>query len=707
MANLTKAQDYAMFQASNPTDGILKLAVDISSTATSLTTNFELVDETGSAPTLNSFIALTNSENITEVMRITAVSGTTLTVVRGIARGGIDYAGSASNATTHKAGEVIKLIPYAGLLKMLLSVLLGSIATGGLDLIMGDATDGTATIKQLKSGSTVGWIRNNVALGKVQFSNDGTTWVNLDNAGVGALTAGNAINATQLALGIVEVNPIEDTNVFVSTSSGASDENKAPLLNSEGKLDKNFILVGTEIEAGENLTANNLVAVESDGKVYKTVNSHSAFAQIESRITYPSSYDDNFVLALDTDKNVMIWQNASSYLTGQVVSTSRITPTYGTELALVSATTNSLNGCVLATNKFVCVYKLSGDNKAYAVVCTVSGTTITAGTPVKVYDSDTVQAGKVGVCKLDTDKFLVTFHGATSDDPIAVACTVSGTTITAGSGVALEAVTMNASGVVVCQQIATDRAIVAYDDGTNVSTMVLSVSGTTITTNTVNDLYAGYISTYLSGKENFLIVNEQKIYFLNIIITTQPYLIVSVLNNYDTGNNDVLGYTATGNYIIPTKNVYSVFFPISITERTIGVISHKSDPSPYIPYLEIFQLNEGGAVLLDSYTLTGVSFQSISGNKLTDNKFFVYGRDDADSNKVKASIVYDTRKQFLGVVKTTTTAGNDAPIITHKDTAQTGLTAGTVYYAGDAGEVATTGHEKIGVGISTTNLYLN
>lgn len=128
MSAITTIQDYAYFQASNPTNGIFSLKKDLSSTGTSMTVNFALVDETDATPTLNFFIALTNSDNVTEVMRVTSVSGTTLTVVRGMARGGIDFAGAAGNAVEHKAGQVIKLIPYAGVIQMLADGLLGNIS---------------------------------------------------------------------------------------------------------------------------------------------------------------------------------------------------------------------------------------------------------------------------------------------------------------------------------------------------------------------------------------------------------------------------------------------------------------------------------------------------------------------------------------------------------------------------------------------------
>ena len=134
MPNITDVQNYDYFQASNLTDGIFRLGSGITTTTqTSITSNFALLDETGVAPTSNFFISTTNSDGETEVMRVTAVSGTTLTVVRGIARGGLDFVGSASDATTHSAGQEIKIIPYAGVIQMLQDHARGELG-GGLKL---------------------------------------------------------------------------------------------------------------------------------------------------------------------------------------------------------------------------------------------------------------------------------------------------------------------------------------------------------------------------------------------------------------------------------------------------------------------------------------------------------------------------------------------------------------------------------------------
>ena len=94
MADVTKIGTYFLGQLGTPTTPRIQLARKISSTATSILVNAEPLDETGASITDNFFISTTNSDGVTETMLVTNVSGTTLTVVRGIARGGFKYFGA-------------------------------------------------------------------------------------------------------------------------------------------------------------------------------------------------------------------------------------------------------------------------------------------------------------------------------------------------------------------------------------------------------------------------------------------------------------------------------------------------------------------------------------------------------------------------------------------------------------------------------------
>ena len=92
------------------------------------------------------------------------------------------------------------------------------------------------------------------------------------------------------------------------------------------------------------------------------------------------------------------------------------------------------------------------------------------------------------VCQISTDKFLVIFQAITAGAEAWIKCavvSVSWTTITVGSITTIET-TGNASSVSACAKVDTDKACIFYrkDSDGDIYAQVLTVSGTTITTNT-------------------------------------------------------------------------------------------------------------------------------------------------------------------------------------------------------------------------------
>lgn len=171
----------------------------------------------------------------------------------------------------------------------------------------------------------------------------------------------------------------------------------------------------------------------------------------------------------------------------------------GTDTQFEANSTTRLNATEISTDKFVVCYTDSGA-AGQCRVGSVSGTTITFGTEAQ-FDADVVvftSFSLIGVCKLDTDKFAVAYSDDTDDDGYVIAATVSGTTITFGTPVEFSGnLDAESTG---CAGIATDKIIVGYNDegtsdtGTGVA---CTVSGTTVTCGTVNDYAAtDYFALY-------------------------------------------------------------------------------------------------------------------------------------------------------------------------------------------------------------------
>ena len=172
--------------------------------------------------------------------------------------------------------------------------------------------------------------------------------------------------------------------------------------------------------------------------------------------------------------------------------------TAGTPAVFESGTANYTSVTKINTDKYLVCYSDGGDsNKGKACVLSVSGTTITAGTPAVFESGATTNIWSVS--KLDTDKALVCYtDGGNSNYGTACAMTVSGTTITVGTPAVFASVDTSAD-LVISAPVDTNKGLVTYVDRSSTGSikwLVLTVSGTTITANTAYDFGAGS-SNYL------------------------------------------------------------------------------------------------------------------------------------------------------------------------------------------------------------------
>jgi hypothetical protein len=134
------------------------------------------------------------------------------------------------------------------------------------------------------------------------------------------------------------------------------------------------------------------------------------------------------------------------------------------------------------------VFYSSGNNDTYAVILSVSGTTITVGSPTSVITNATLLNSDFGsgapqIVQLSSTLYAISGYQTTSL-LAAVAFSVSGTTITAGT-VATLAVSSLYSGSVQVYALTSTTALVLYTTGAGAPYtsygVVVSVSGTTCT----------------------------------------------------------------------------------------------------------------------------------------------------------------------------------------------------------------------------------
>lgn len=195
---------------------------------------------------------------------------------------------------------------------------------------------------------------------------------------------------------------------------------------------------------------------------------------------------------IDTNKFVVVYADADDGVAGKarvgtVVGT---VITWGPISEFCSAVVGyQLGVCKLDTDKFAVVYADDVlDDDGYARVGTVSGTTISWGTAKEFHDTDVEYPS---CCQLGTDKFAIVYNDETGGDLGTVCiCTVSNSTITAGTPVAFEGYIQDSR----CCKLDTDKLVAFYcdfGDSSKAKACAFTVVGTVPTAGTIKEIDPG------------------------------------------------------------------------------------------------------------------------------------------------------------------------------------------------------------------------
>ena len=375
--------------------------------------------------------------------------------------------------------------------------------------------------------------------------------------------------------------------------------------------------------------------------------------------TYPSiSFDPNtsgkFVIAYKDGGN-------SNYGTAIVGTVSGTSITFGTPVVFNSGTTYHVYGSFdpNTAGKFVVVYKDAGNsNYGTAVVGTVSGTTITFGTPV-VFNSGNSDYDKISFDPNTAGKFVVAYRdGGNANKGTAIVGTVSGTSVSFGTPVVYSTITVYNIEISFDPNTA-GKFVVIFKQGNPGFAVVGTVSGTSIVFGSPVE-YRWHIldnSNSISFDPN----------------TAGKFVIVS---DNSSGAEFTVG-TISGTSIsfgTPVEIIHSINYPsIAFTPNDVGkfVYVYADAANSYYGTAVVCQLE---AIGLDPTNLTETNFIGTSNSTYADGE--------------TASVM------LQGGITTN----------------QTGLTAGSTYYVQPDGTLATsagTPSVVAGKALSATSLFLS
>ena len=445
---------------------------------------------------------------------------------------------------------------------------------------------------------------------------------------------------------------------------------------------------------------------------------------------------------------------------GTVKAISAISQTVGTPVVFESAGIQTPDIAFDSnSNKVVIAYKDEG-NSYYgtAVVGTVSGTSISFGTPV-VYHSGTANTPSV-VFDSNSNKVVIAFRD-NSDNFYgkAIVGTVSGTSISFGSATTFESA--NVTNLSTTFDSSNNKVVIAYMDGGNSSygtAVVGTVSGTSISFGTpvvYNSSFSDYNAITFDSNSNKVVIaykdNGNSNYGTAIVGTVSGTSISfgseatytsSEINyngiTFDSNSNKVviayedLGNSDYGTAVVGTVSGTSISFGTPVVFESAAIELTKATFDSTNNKVVISYQDEGnssyGTLVVGTVSDTTISFGTpvvyesaqMGGNGITfdsnENKVVIAYIDNGNSDYGTAAVFRNsstnlTSTNFVGFSDAAYSDGATATIQVagSVDDAQSGLTTAKTHYVQNDGTLSTTAGSpsvEAGTAVSATQIIV-
>ena len=249
--------------------------------------------------------------------------------------------------------------------------------------------------------------------------------------------------------------------------------------------------------ASGTITSGAPVVVNTDGTVGASAGSVSFLEG--TAVNFSSQFDGGVGYDSTNNKIVVAWADESNNAYGSArvgtIDPSDNSVTFGSTAVFESAGVKVKHGSIahdVANNRIVIVYKDEGNsNYGTAVVGTISGTSISFGTPV-VYSSSNQSTNNIVKYSPTAEKVLVVYRDVgDSNKGKAIVGTVSNTSISFGSAAQFAS---DASQVSVAYITTTDKFCIYYFDNSgsypnrHTEAVIATISGTSVSFGSVNQI---------------------------------------------------------------------------------------------------------------------------------------------------------------------------------------------------------------------------
>ena len=431
--------------------------------------------------------------------------------------------------------------------------------------------------------------------------------------------------------------------------------------------------------------------------------------------TIANVYDSN------SNKTVIAYDDGgnSNYGTAVVATVSGATITYGTPVVFDTNSAESIAATFDSNlNKIVIVYRQgnfpSGTyGYGYAVVGTVSGTSISFGTRVAFNSASTTNIGPNGIDFDSTaNKVVIAYRDdGNSDYGTAIVGTVSGTSISFGSEATIE--TGQTSYHSVTYDSNTDRTVIAYrhDAGSGYGkAKVGEISGTSITLGASADFEAASTNSVGSDFDS----SQNKIVIAYSDAGNSSYG-TGIVGTVTGGGTNTIAYgTAEVFNSASTGPIAKAVFDTNLNKT---IVAYCNSVSPFYGYAVRGTVSGTAITFSTPFLIASASVtaaQSASFDSSSNN--VVYSYRDGSNSQYGTAVVYTdsgtnlTATNFLGISDAAISSAASGNITIKGGIAATGLsslTPASDYYVQDDGTISTVSSSvKAGKALSATALNL-
>ena len=454
---------------------------------------------------------------------------------------------------------------------------------------------------------------------------------------------------------------------------------------------------GTDLQTTENLVNGDLVALNSAGTVSKMSAAFSAGAT-NTVATTGTMYIENSTVATDGSGTfVTMWRGLNSYPFVVAHTVSGTTITTGTPVSLVSLGVYDSMAIIYDTaqQKYLAIAPFNGSVQAFVI--SVSGTTITAQTGTTAPGG----TGWSGDYDASQSKGVFLYRNSSNNDPYVVATTISGTSVSFNTPAIVQNISYAYTFDINYNSTA-QKSVAFYTDdtGTTAYATVIGLSGSTFT--------IGSPATVAVGDKggSFSIHGQSSVAFLYRYRGASSSLEARARVASISGTTLTLGAEVS---LSSTRSDYNWgFYDSGIGKIFFGY--QDGDPPTY----RLATLSGTTITLETPATLSSlgslVYSQKIVSKNASGNRM-VQTKANSPASIIAFMLSFESNiDDFIGIAGETIAASatGKIEILSDVNTGQSGLTTGSKYYLQADGTLGTTvvAEAAVGLALSSTDLLI-